>query len=103
MNSINYRRELLHHKIHRHARRHVHRLRGKSETHRKVFAFSFAFTVTFIVFVLWYFISLPKILETYKISKSENVRTPDGSLEKLKNALTGKENATGTDNIEITQ
>ena len=107
MNTINYRRELLHHKLHRHAKHHVHRLRGKSETHRKVFAFSFAFTVTFIVFVLWYFISLPKILETYKISRSENARTPDTSLEKLKKAFTDKDTplgaATGTDNIEITQ
>ena len=103
MNSINYRRELLHHKVHRHARRHVHRLRGKSETHRKVFAFSFAFTVTFIVFVLWYFLSLPKILETYKVNKSENERINDSSLEKLKNAFTGNEPKTDGTNIEITQ
>lgn len=107
MNTNKYRRELLHHKIHRHAKHHVHRLRGKSEIHRKIFAFTFASTVTFIVFVLWYMISLPKILETYKISRSENARTPDSSLEKLKNAFTGKNpslNAdNGQDNIEITQ
>ncbi|MBC7982093.1 hypothetical protein H7X65_03390 [Candidatus Parcubacteria bacterium] len=103
MNNINYRNELLHHKIHRHARHHVHRLRGKSETHKKVFAFSFASTVTFVVFVLWYFLSLPKILETYKTTKSENERLNDSSLQKLKNAFTGKEISTSTDNIEITQ
>ncbi|MBC7981564.1 hypothetical protein H7X65_00640 [Candidatus Parcubacteria bacterium] len=101
MNHITNRHELLHHKIHRHARHHVHRLRGKSETHRKVFAFSFAFTVTFIVFVLWYFLSLPKILETYRITKSENERINDSSLQKLKNAFTGKDPQTDAANIEI--
>jgi len=99
MNNINYRNELLHHKIHRHAKHHVHRLRGESDTHKKVFAFSFAFVVTFIVFVLWYFLSLPKILETYKITKSENERLNQEFLpiNELKDAFTN------TNNIEITQ
>ena len=106
MNKINYRNELLHHKIHRHAKHHVHRLRGKSDTHRKAFAFSFAFTVTFIVFVLWYFISLPKILETYNITKSENERLNQSPLDDLKNAFaepTVNKNEDINTNIQITQ
>lgn len=105
MNNINYRNELLHHKLHRHATHHVHRLRGKSDAHKKAFAFSFAFTVTFIVFMLWYFLSLPKILETYNVSKAENERIPDTSLQELKSAFTGKDTTEDADmiNIEITQ
>jgi hypothetical protein len=103
MNNINYRNELLHHKLHRHATHHVHRLRGKSETHRKVFAFSFAFTVTLFVFMLWYFLSLPKILETYQVTKSENERLDENPLNDLRNAFTTTESNIDTTNIEITQ
>ncbi len=104
MNNINYRGERLHHKVHRHARQHVHRLRGKSDTHKKVFAFSFAFTVTFIVFVLWYFLSLPKILDTYRINKSETERLDENPVDKFKDIFTGQESEeTDTTNIEITQ
>ena len=105
MNNINNRHELLHHKLHRHAKHHVHRLRGKSETHRKVFAFAFAFIVTFMVFMLWYFLSLPKILDTYRINKSENERLNESPLDDLKGVFTGKEALEDMDttNIEITQ
>jgi hypothetical protein len=105
MNNINYRNELLHHKLHRHAKHHVDRLRGKSDAHRKVFAFSFAFTVTFIVFMLWYFLSLPKILETYQVTKSENERLNDNPLSELKDAFTGQAPVADSEaiNIQITQ
>lgn len=103
MNNINYRNELLHHKVHRHVKHHVHRLRGKSDTHKKVFAFSFALTITFIVFVLWYFLSLPKILEAYKINQSEINRLDEKPLEQLKNAFTGKVEEKDEINIEISQ
>ncbi len=105
MNNIKNRHELLHHKLHRHAKHHVHRLRGKSETHRKVFAFSFAFVVTFMVFMLWYFLSLPKILDTYRLNKSENERLNEHPLDDLKKVFTGKDAPaeTDTNNIEIKQ
>ena len=61
--NINYRAEKIHHKVHRHLKHHVHRLREKPERHRKAVAFGIAAAVTLIVFMLWYFLSLPKILE----------------------------------------
>lgn len=103
--NINHRAEKLHHKLHRHAKHHVHRLRGKSDTHKKVFAFSFAFTVTLIVFMLWYFLSLPKILYIYRVNKAENQRLNDNPVDKIKNIITGDEGEidTNEDNIEVTQ
>lgn len=103
MNTTNYRRELLHHKLHRHAKHHVHRLRGKSDTHKKVFAFSFAFVVTFFVFVLWYFLSLPKILETYQVRKAENARLNENPVDEFTQIFKGKKDDTDTPNIQITQ
>jgi hypothetical protein len=103
--NINYRAEKIHQKLHRHAKHHVHRLRGESDTHKKIFAFTFAFTVTLFVFMLWYFLSLPKILDTYRITKSENQRLNDNPIDKFKDVLKGKsgEIDTNTDNIEINQ
>jgi hypothetical protein len=103
--NINHRAEKIHQKLHRHARHHVHRLRGESDTHKKVFAFTFAFTVTLFVFMLWYFLSLPKILDTYRITKSENQRLNDNPIDKFKDVLKGN-NGEGDPvgaNIEITQ
>ena len=74
MSNTQYRGEKIHHKIHRHAVHHVHRLRGKSDSHKKAVSFTIAFSVTFIVFVLWYFLSLPKIFEDYQVKLSENKR-----------------------------
>jgi hypothetical protein len=103
--NINYRAEKLHHKVHRHARRHVHRLRGESDTHKKIFAFSFAFVVTLVVFMLWYFLSLPKILDTYRVTKAENQRLNDSPIDKFKNILKGKDGETdpNINNIEVIQ
>jgi hypothetical protein len=103
--NINHRAEKLHHKVHRHAKHHVHRLRGKSDTHKKVFAFSFAFVVTLFVFMLWYFLSLPKILDAYRVTKSENERLKDSPVDKFKNIFKG-ENAEidpNINNIEVIQ
>ena len=63
----------------------------------------FAFTVTFIVFMLWYFLSLPKILDTYRINKAENERLNENPLDDLKNVFQGRPVDTDTTNIEITQ
>jgi hypothetical protein len=44
--------------------------------------------------MLWYFLSLPKILEAYRVDRAEVQRTGDDSLDKLKNAF-------DTANIEL--
>lgn len=103
--NINHRAEKLHHKVHRHAKQHVHRLRSKSDNHRKAFAFSFAFVVTLFVFVLWYFLSLPKIMYVYRINKAENERLNDSPIDKFKNILNGEEGEidVNINNIEVIQ
>lgn len=106
--NINHRAEKLHHKVHRHAKHHVHRLRGKSDSHRKIFAFTFAFTVTLIVFVLWYLLSLPKILYIYNVNRAENQRLNDNPIDKFKDILTGNVDNVDTseninNNIELIQ
>ncbi len=103
--NINHRAEKLHQKVHRHAKHHVHRLRGKSDNHKKIFAFTFAFTVTLIVFMLWYFLSLPKILYIYRVNQAENQRLNYNPIDKFKDILTGNEVNVDTNrnNIEITQ
>lgn len=97
--NINHRAERLHHKLHRHAKHHVHRLRGESDAYKKVFSFMFAFTVTLFVFMLWYFLSLPKILDTYKITKSENQRLNDNPVDKFKDILNTKDGQISTDEV----
>ena len=103
--NINHRAEKLHQKAHRHAKHHVHHLRGKSENHRKAYAFTFAFVVTSFVFMLWYFLSLPKILSAYQINKSENQRLNDNPVDKFKDIIKGKEveNDKNINNIEVIQ
>lgn len=98
MSNINHRGEKLHHKIHRHAVHHVHRLRGKTDSHKKAVSFAIAFSVTFIVFVLWYSLSLPRILENYQIKVSENKRLDKNPLNKIGNIFNNEGN-----NIEITE
>jgi hypothetical protein len=96
MSNTQYRGEKIHHKIHRHAVHHVHRLRGKSDSHKKAVSFTIAFSVTFIVFVLWYFLSLPKIFEDYQVKLSENKRLDKNPLNKINNIFNNDGN-----NIEI--
>ncbi len=106
MNNIHYRGEKLHHKIHRHAREHVHKMRQKSDTHKKVYAFFVSFIVTLIVFMLWYLLSLPKILETYKINKMEVQRLNDNPISKFKDIFKNNEEGdsnSNLNNIEIIQ
>ena len=104
MSTISYRKEALHHKIHKHAKAHIHSMRQKSDNHKKIYAFSVAFILTLIVFMLWYFLSLPKILEDYRVNKSETERLNDNPVNKLKEVFTGNEiEDTNINNIEITQ
>ncbi len=104
MSTISYRKEALHHRIHKHARAHIHNMRQKSDTHKKVYSFLVAFILTFMVFMLWYFLSLPKILETYRTNKAEVERLNDNPLNKFKEIFRGKVTQNSNiNNIEITQ
>ena len=101
MNNTHYRGEKIHHKIHRHAHAHVYSMRQKSDFHKKVYAFSVSFTVTLIVFMLWYFLSLPKILEKYNINKSEAERLGDNPIDKIKNIFKGSDFKNNEINTEM--
>lgn len=71
--------EKWHQKLHRHARHHVHRLRKKPDHHKKAVAFGVSFGVTAVVFVLWYFLSVPIIMNEYRVSRDENNRLRESS------------------------
>ncbi len=103
MSTTSYRKEALHHKIHRHARSHIHNMRQKSDTHKKIYSFVVAFILTFIVFMLWYFLSLPKIMNNYYTNKAEMKRLNEKPLNKFKNIFSGKVTDLDTNNIEIKQ
>lgn len=66
--------EKWHHRLHRKAHHHVHRLRQKPDRHKEVIAFSFAFVITAVIFSMWYFFSLPKIFADYNSTRAENDR-----------------------------
>lgn len=66
--------EKWHQKLHRHARHHVHRLRKKPDHHKRAIAFGVSFGVTAVIFVLWYFLSVPMIMNEYRVSRDENNR-----------------------------
>lgn len=72
-----------HHRLHRKAHHHVHRLRQKPDRHKEIIAFSFAFVITLVIFVMWYFFSLPHIFADYKRTQAENAR-----LQETANPLT---------------
>ena len=52
--------------------------------------------------MLWYSLSLPKILETYRTNKAEVQRLNDNPINKFKEIFSGKQQI-DTNNIEITQ
>ena len=64
--------ERWHIRLHRKAKHHVHRLRKKSDNHKDLVAFGVAFSLTLIVFIGWYFISFPKIMNSYYVNQREN-------------------------------
>lgn len=75
--------EKWHHRLHRKAKHHVHRLRQRPDRHKEIMAFSFAFTITAVIFVMWYFFSLPSIFADYNRTRAENDR-----LDRSANPLT---------------
>ncbi len=79
----NFIAERWHHRLHRRARHHVHKLRQRPNKHKEIMAFSFAFVITAIIFVLWYSFSLPKIFGEYYRTRAENER-----LDRSANPLT---------------
>lgn len=64
--------EKWHIRLHRKAKHHVHRLRKKPDHHKDVIAFLVAFVFTTVVFTGWYFISLPRIINSFTTNKREN-------------------------------
>ena len=92
MSHSNYRKEFLHHKIHKHVKNHVNSVRQKSDNHKKIYAFSVAFIVTSIVFMLWYFLSLPNILNSYQVNKLENERLDINPIEDVKDIFNAEVN-----------
>jgi hypothetical protein len=66
--------EKWHHKLHRKAKHHVHRLRQKPEHHKKAVAFGVSFGVTAIVFLFWYFITVPQVMHDYRVDRDQSAR-----------------------------
>lgn len=64
--------EKWHIRVGKRAKHHVHRLRKKPDHHKDVIAFFVAFIFTTIVFTGWYFISFPRIIDSYKLNRKEN-------------------------------
>lgn len=64
--------EKWHIRLHKKAKHHIHKLRKRPDHHKDIISFSVAFFVTLIVFIGWYFISLPRIIDSYKTTRKEN-------------------------------
>lgn len=64
--------EKWHIRLHRRAKHHVHRLRKKPDHHKDLIAFTVAFCVTALVFTGWYFLSFPRIIDSFKLNTREN-------------------------------
>ncbi len=93
-----------HHKLKAHVHRHVHKLRQRPDHHKRAIAFSVAFTCTAIVFGIWYFFSLPRIISSYKINVEQSKRlnrSPNviQGFNDIYNAKLNKANA--TESIEV--
>lgn len=82
--------EKWHIRLHKKAKHHIYNLRKRPDHHKDIIAFFFAFVGTCIVFIGWYAISFPEILESYEIAKKENTVVGDSSeyLQDLKSTLT---------------
>lgn len=78
--------EKWHIRLHKRAKHHIHQLRKRPDHHKDIISFFVAFVVTSIVFTGWYFISLPRIIESYTISKKESafIESPLNSFSKVK-------------------
>jgi hypothetical protein len=96
--------EKWHHKLHRKVRHHVHRLRQKPEHHKKAIAFSIAFGVTLVVFVLWYLFTIPRIMGEYRVIRDQNIRLDNNTnpITELQERYDAKKNAaSATGAIEV--
>jgi predicted PurR-regulated permease PerM len=61
-----------HIRLHKRIKHRVHKLRKRPDHHKDAIAFSIAFLVTVLVFMGWYFVSFPNILNSYKTNKKES-------------------------------
>ncbi len=86
--------EKWHHKLHRHAQHHVHRLRQKPTHHKQVVAFAISFSVTAFVFVLWYVFSVPRIMQSYQTAQKQNSRLEVSAnpIEEIKDMYNARKN-----------
>ncbi len=64
--------EKWHIRLHKKARHHIHQLRKRPDHHKDIISFAIAFFVTLFVFIGWYFISFPRIIQSYKTTVKEN-------------------------------
>ena len=84
-----------HIRLHKRAKHHIHKLRKRPDHHKDIISFMVAFICTGIVFIGWYFISFPKIIQSYEVAKKEDAAVGDivNPLYNVKNSLTNIEAA----------
>lgn len=61
-----------HIRLHKRAKKHIHSLRKRPDHHKDIISFTVATIVTILVFIAWYFISFPKIIDMYQVNKKES-------------------------------
>jgi len=88
--------EKWHIRLHRKARHHIHKLRKRPDHHKDIISFCVAFCVTLVVFIGWYFISFPRIIQSYEVTKKEN-----SALDISTNPLQNIKNSFDTENPSI--
>lgn len=87
--------EKWHHRLHKKARHHVHKLRAKPDHHKKAIAFSLSFVITATVFVLWYIFSVPRIFQDYRTTQMQNARLGEeiNPIDQMKDMYDARKNA----------
>lgn len=98
------RHHAFHHKVKTHVHRHVHKLRQRPDHHKRAIAFSVAFVLTAMVFGIWYFFSLPRIISSYKINveQSKRLNRSPNVIQGFNNIYNAKLNkANAVDSIEV--
>lgn len=96
--------EKWHHRLHKKARHHVHKLRTKPDHHKKAVAFSLSFVITATVFVLWYIFSVPRIFQDYRTTQMQNARLGEeiNPIDEMKDMYDARKNAaSASDAIQV--
>ncbi len=84
-----------HIRLHKKAKHHIHKLRKRPDHHKDIISFFFAFIVTLCVFIGWYYISLPRIIDSYRVIKKQNaaLHSSTNPFTEIKERLEGGSNA----------